>query len=321
MKFKLLKLALVLSSVYATTVYAQNDTATVPQSGGYNPMNSVHGWHINASALWERFSNNGTNYAEVLAFPPNREISNYENISTGNHFGWSAGIGYYIDWMDSDISFNYFTLNTSDHDHVSGPIVQLLSPVNVVIGTGTEASGTTRFNYTSAALTGGHLLRLSPFFDLYYYGGLDYTHFSKNMSVYEAGGTEKYDVKFGTSYNAWGPTFGIDGECYPFYYYELPNFSISGGVQASLLYGTRKEYFRAKEVNFTTIDNFPTTNIVVPTVGGDLAVNYLFQMSAWSLKTSIGYQAVELFGVSTDYRDSDVNASFQGLVVNFTVRF
>lgn len=328
MKFNFVKLVFALSALgFATTGYTQPPISSmgpepVANNYGINALNSIRGWHINGAAVYDRFSNNGTNYARNFTATTLVGTNRYHNINARNHWGWDAGIGYYIDCADMDFNFDYFIINTSDTSSVTGPAVFPISDT-VLIGASDVASGEARFSYSTAALTAGHQVRLTPVFSLFYYGGVRYGHYSRNISIDASMPGRDIDLNRGVSFNGYGPTFGINGETYPFYYFEFPGFSISGGIQTSFLYGNLKSSSRDFVTDFLALNHFPTTKIVAPILSGSLALNYLWMINGWGLKTTLGYQDTVLFGVNKTDGNlvAETNASFQGFYLNFTLRF
>jgi hypothetical protein len=332
MKFQFAKLFFAVSVLGFTAVsFAQPPESTVGPEPVYNYgnnfLNSIHGWHVNGGTFINRFSSNGTDYAASIVGTPltGNEVETLYPVGTRNHWGWNAGVGYYLDCADMDFNFDYYTIDATDSNSVTG---NGLFPIILNEGDvpSTSVNGQIAYSYSTSALTVGHQLRPSQFFTLFYYGGVRYAHFSKNLTTSGNGGASGKLANLGSSFNGWGPALGINADTYPFYYF-LPYLSFSGGIQTSFLYGNSKSYARAltdTDGDFSRVlIHYPTNRIVAPVFTGSLAVNYLFLMNGWGLKTTVGYQDTVLFGVgrSSALLFDETNSSFQGFYLNFTLRF
>ncbi len=302
------------------------DTPAYVSNGG--PFSSLHGWHINGGMLFNKFSNNGTEYVTQQLINPNASlvVNNIFSLNTQNHLGYMAGIGYFYDGLDSEIDLSYSQLNSSDTSTVHG--ANLFSLVDSPVGLSAWETG--RNSYASMSLTGGHLVRFSPFFDFYYYGGLNYTHLSRNFDVFvPVTGLINFPGAFGTSFNGFGPTFGLNGSIHPFYFCDWTNFTLSGELQASFLYGTVTSYARNRfqeigDPELRTLIRYAPVKGIVPAFTGKLALNYIIPMPIASLMITGGYQAIDLLKVTKDSQDflSNLsNAALYGFYLNFTAVF
>lgn len=274
---------------------------------------NLSGWSVNLGGSYQQFSNNGTAFAE-------NSLNRTYNIDPDYHFGYNLGLGYHVPSKDSDIGLNYTHLNTSDKTSVWSDGLSLTT--DTVVGPFGWVSGKNDFKYDSVDLTAGHQVGLSPSFGLNYYGGLNYTHLAKDMTLYGTNPGVDYTNNLGTNFNGFGPTFGMDGECHPFES-SYPRFSVTGGVKASALYGTMTGYSRVNDNGIRSSDSIPNEKTVVPGVGAKLGLDYDLPLTGMNLKTELGYQLTEYFGVtkSSNYASTSTNASFQGAYLNLHARF
>lgn len=277
----------------------------------YNNYNTAfNGWHGFIGINYEQFSNNGTAFAES-------STNRLYNIDPTYQTGYNLGIGYLIPGKESDANLTYSHLHTSDSNSAWAPSLSV-SPGS--LGPVTWASSKLTFDYNAVNLTAGHMINYTPNFKANYYGGLNYTHLAKDMTIRGSGfGNEIYN-DVGTSFNGFGPTFGMDGYCTPFNNY--PNFNIIGSVNPTLAYGTMTGYVRTNFNDVRNSEGIPDEKIVVPIINSKLALNYDLPYKTTKLNFQLGYQLTELFGVTreTSYTNS-VNASLQGAYFNVGIGF
>jgi len=277
-------------------------------SSGFEKLN---GWYAHVGLPYQQFSNNSTTFAAS-------STNNNYNVSTSYHPNYDLGIGYHLPGRDSNIALDYTHLYGSDTSNVwDGSLT--LSPGTT--GPVNWAASRVTFNYDSLDLTAGHLINQGIRFAIYYYGGLNYTRFTKDVNIWGNGLGNTVFNQIGTSYNGFGPTFGMDGYCHPFD--DFPNFSFYGGVQPSLLFGTMTGYQRTTINDVLTVESIPNERLVVPVLGSKLGINYDLPYKTMKWNLQLGYRLTELFGVTKDNNSytTPVNASFQGPYFNLGVGF
>lgn len=273
------------------------------------PQYAMSGFYGSAGLNYQQFSNNGSTYTES-------STSHNYNVNTDYHSGFNLEMGYHFGGTrNSNLQIDYTHLHTSDNSNASASSLTVSpdssGPVN-------SASSALTFNYNNVYFTAGHAIPMTNNFVLYLYGGVNYMQLSRNMDITGDGLGNSIFNKVGTNFSGWGPTFGMDGYCEPFD--EYPNFSVFGGVQPSLLYGTMSGFVH-KRINTTyTEEIIPNENLVVPGLGGKLGVNYDIPYKDVKFKLQVGYQLTEYFNIARDANyNNPINSSLQGPFVNFGV--
>lgn len=302
MNFRLTKIAFAISLISLSTTSLAQDELTP--------------WNIKLGFQYQQFSNNGSKFAETTT-------GNHYNVSPGYHGGYDFGIGYQLPRLNTEIKFNYMHLTTRDTSSVWANNLFLVGG-STDLGPITWAAATNKLTYDSFDLTAGHMIPITPQFSMGFYGGFNYTRLDRDMRSYGNGFDNDFRVSVGTAFNGFGPTFGAYGECDPFDIYGYPDFHVFGGAKGSFLYGTMSGYVRTFSNGDFHIENIPNDKIVVPAVGANLGIGYDFRLgSHYKLNTSFGYSLTEYFGVTRDstYGSSTNNASFQGLFLDFNLKF
>lgn len=293
--------------VSGTTTNVNNSLFNATPSKSLN----LSGWSISAGIDYQQFSNNGTVYAES-------STNKYYNVSPSYQTGFNLGVGYYIPVKNSDINLEYTHLRTSD---TSNAWANSLTVSPGALGPVTWASSNVIFDYDSIDFTAGHNLPLHPNYGVNYYGGLNYTHLTKNMNINGNGLGNVIHNSVGTSFYGVGPTFGADTYCNPLS--DNPNFTVYVGVQPSLLYGSMSGYVNTNVNDVRTSENIPSDKVVIPAVGAELGLNYVIPYNKTKFNLRLGYELKEFFGATRDgdnYNNA-INASFQGLFFNVRATF
>ncbi|RDI36676.1 Lpg1974 family pore-forming outer membrane protein [Aquicella lusitana] len=275
--------------------------------------NGLSGWSVDVRGEYQQFSNNGTTYAETGS---NKQF----NVSPDFTTGYKVGLGYHVPDKDSDVEIGYRHLNTSDTSSVMGSDLWVIG--GSTLGPATWAQGKSTFDYDSFDLTAGHKVKLSPSFDINYYGGLNYSHLKQELTSQGTGaGGAHFTNETGTTYDGFGPQFGIDGECHPFD--SQPGFGVFGGLNTDLLYGKTSSYSRSDNNGTRSSIGIPDENVVVPAVGAEIGLRYNFNYNTMKLGGEIGYSATEYFNVIRDNNNTNSrnNASFQGGFAGVRVTF
>lgn len=305
--------------IFSAAILLPINALAAPNPPQYvNPYNSnslisnynYSGLHAYAGVNYQQFSNNGSTFAES-------STGKSYNVSPNYHAGYNLGIGYLIPNRNTDFALSYSYLHTSDSSNAWAPSLTL-SPTG--LGPVSWASSSLTFNYNTVDLTAGHRFQLDNTFDINLYGGLNYTHLSRDMSTYGEGLGNEIRVSVGSSYNGYGPTFGVDGYCHPSA--SSPNFSIVGGLKPTVLYGTMSGYVNTNVNDVRLSDNIPNEKIVVPAIGAKLGLNYDLSYRKTDFNFQLGYQATTYFGVTKDSTyNNTTNASLQGVYFNVGFRF
>lgn len=312
MKRYLTKVAasLVVFGLGTTTSYADNGYTNV-----YNPYFGLGGWTFKIGFPYQKFSNNGTNFAS--------NTKNDFNIDTSYNWGYNLGIGYHFPVSGTDVNLDYTNINSSDTHRIWRN--DLLLEGGGLTGPFGWGSGKIEFDYESLDLTAGHAFVVNPSFAINYYGGLSYLHLTKDMTIEGRNVFNRAVIEGGTSYKGFGPTFGIGGSCYPFA--MAPQFSVIGDVKASFYYGTLDSYDRLFDHNIdfshTFVTHLPDEKVVVPGVNAKLGLNYVFPVQGMRINTQLGYSLSDYFSVTKDssYSASNSDISFQGPYFTAAITF
>lgn len=302
-------LAIIPSIILGSTLTISNEA--LAQSG--NPYNNglatgQSGWTFKIGVPYVKFSNTGTEYASG-------EDRDY-NIDTSYHVGYNLGIGYNIPSKNTIINLDYTHLQASDSDTLN---MENLWVFHNMVNT---ATGKIKYTYDSVDLTAGHTVSVMPTFDLYYYGGLNYTRLARDMTIEGNDGNDFYITKkLGTVFKGIGPEFGIDGTCHPAA--SAPGFGVVGGLKTVFPYGTLSSYKHVYENNEFYSDHIPDTKTVTPGFGAKLALEYDFSSSGIGWSAQLGYQSTTYFGIAKEssYSGSDINVNFQGAYFNFVAKY
>ncbi|VVC76426.1 hypothetical protein AQUSIP_17390 [Aquicella siphonis] len=296
-------------AVILGSAFILSNQAFAEPNGGYNSgyAGGQNGWSFKVGLPYQKFSNNGTEYASSY----DREY----NIDTDYHLGYNLGIGYYLASKGSTINLDYTRLHATDSDSV------YLDDLTIFQNPVTNATGKIKYSYDSVDLTAGHSVSISPTFDLYYYGGLNYTHLAKDMIISGNDVDDFYTRKSGTDFKGIGPEFGVDGTCRPIP--STPGFGVVGGLKTVFPYGNMSGYLRDYENDDVFNEHIPDTKIVAPGIGAKLALQYDFPTAGMNWSTQLGYQSTTYFGVTKDssYSGTVINTNFQGLYFNLAGKF
>lgn len=296
MRTNSLKTAFNLSALCLVIAYSSSANAASPAN--------LRGWTFGVGFPYLQFSNNGTIYAKSFN-------DQSFNVSPDYHLGINLFATYHTR-QGTDINFNYTHLRASDWSSVEDTIT---SPTDLDF-----ASASNSYDYDSFDVTGGHLIPLTQNFNVNYFGGFNFTHLARDMNIFGSG-LNSYYANVGTSFNGFGPKFGLNGTCNPMID-MFPRLRVVGGVDAAFLYGTITSYDRVHlDQQEPIVDIIPNEKIVVPAVGGNIGVKYELPyyngVKSWA---ELGYESKVYFNVIQDrsYSGADLDASLQGFYLNLS---
>lgn len=269
---------------------------------------------VTIGGKYQQYSDNGTNFASSFSTIGHTTSSSDFNVHQDYHFGYNLGLAYFLPYKGSSLNLDYSNLNATDSRTITGDHLTVEGE-NVITTTGQTKFSTGLFN-----LTLQQLFALNPYIDLTLYGGLNYTHITKDMVITaDRDNFSRFRIEAGTSFNGIGPVFGIDAVIYPFtdYYHRI---GVVGDLQGLFPYGKLSGYLQEFEDNDTFTKYVPSEKVFLPGTKAKLGLRFDVSGNGQYILDA-GYEAyISSDATKTaDYSGMTSNISYRGIYLNLNI--